>query len=798
MTDIPSVPQNDAVSRSRKSSAGKLIQATGLVLPSQEDPKILSQKPSEDAGISKGRSRAGSLAKSDGVNVAGRLEEDGTASKTASALAKQRNASIKQDIMDMSQQGQRSRRSSITPAGLPITNGVDNPALAPLARSGLRPSSGTTGGASSNSNSRPTTPGGTRKSISKAKIDANPEAVLQKELNVLQNVTQRIGSANGRNSASGRKAHEDDEEQEDVGPLDGFDYPAPAAGRDSRGGTPLPPIPAGQNTTSRDSSTPSRTKTSSSSSSQNQYSNQKMIQSNPMLANHMIRSCEDTDGLPDFPRSQVSLEMKRQQQQQQQQQSQPSSANQSAHHLPTYQAGSATNSSHELPSYGTHMYQGAEPTQEEENAASNGKRRIGRGLHRRSSQGLLKRDPDKNKPGTAGSQESKQPAGIPPSTPSSQTAISQRPSSRPATRNSSRPIRDEFGDEFEEQSSFRNYDLFDFEIKEQIGKGAFARVHLVRFQPRGDSSRLPPSQISRSGSTKIIYAMKSLRKVDIVATKQVKHVMNERDLLRSVRHPFIVNLLATFQDPKHLYLIMEYVPGGDMFTHLKKFRRFPEHVARFYTAEILLALEYIHSKDIVYRDLKPENILLALDGHIKIADFGFAKRLRTEDIAMTFCGTPAYMAPEIILKHGYSKSVDWWSLGIVCYELQAGYSPFQADNALRIYENIVDGEMRWSSQINATAKDLIRKLLEMSPARRLGSGRGGAREIKDHVWFRGLDWKGFEAKEIAAPHVPTVANDGDVSNFDVYTETSSVIMMQNGTLEVTANDCLYDDTFKDF
>ncbi|KAJ3057882.1 serine/threonine protein kinase, AGC, partial [Quaeritorhiza haematococci] len=332
----------------------------------------------------------------------------------------------------------------------------------------------------------------------------------------------------------------------------------------------------------------------------------------------------------------------------------------------------------------------------------------------------------------------------------------------------------------------RDYDLSDFEILDQIGRGAFAKVHLVRFAPRlGEGgactgaagvvgrgatarSRYKPQQSHLAVPTPTsaahanppplppkTYAMKSLSKKTIIATKQTKHVMNEKNILESARHPFIVELLATFQDRDHLYIVMEYIVGGDMFTHLRKHRRFKEEVARFYASELVLAVEYLHSKNIVYRDLKPENVLLDAGGHIKIADFGFAKVIT--DTSNTFCGTPAYMAPEIILKTGYTKAVDWWSLGIVTYELMAGYTPFYADSHIKIYENIVSGDMKWSSQIQNAAKDLIRKLLEMMPRRRLGSAPGmqGGRDVRAHPWFRGVQWKALEGRQVPAPFVPS-------------------------------------------
>ncbi|KAJ3111128.1 hypothetical protein HDU96_005976 [Phlyctochytrium bullatum] len=338
------------------------------------------------------------------------------------------------------------------------------------------------------------------------------------------------------------------------------------------------------------------------------------------------------------------------------------------------------------------------------------------------------------------------------------------------------------------------YNLQDFELREQIGKGAFARVHLVRF--RSGRHHGPGHSGPFQKNPTRIYAMKSLRKPDIVATKQVKHVLSEKNLLEMIKYPFVVELLATFQDPRHLYLVMEYVSGGDMFTHLRKNRRFSETVAKYYTVELVLAMEHIHSKGIIYRDLKPENILLDRSGHIKIADFGFARALKSDDKALTFCGTPAYMAPEIILKIGYDKAVDWWSLGIVSYELQAGYSPFYAETPLQIYEKIIDGNMRWSSQITNAHRDLLRRLLEMDPTARMGAE--GADEVKRHPWFKHVDWRAHAELRVPSPYVPDVSDDEDVSNFDVYADANSVVKMHDGTMEKGPEDGLYDDYFRDF
>ncbi|KAJ3112669.1 camp-dependent protein kinase catalytic subunit, partial [Phlyctochytrium bullatum] len=335
------------------------------------------------------------------------------------------------------------------------------------------------------------------------------------------------------------------------------------------------------------------------------------------------------------------------------------------------------------------------------------------------------------------------------------------------------------------------YTIDDFELREQIGKGAYARVILVRSRPGRTSPSRDPSRV---------YAMKCLRKAEIVATKQVKHVMDEKNLLGSLKSPFVVELLATFQDQRHLFILMEYVPGGDMFTHLRRNRKFKEETARFYTVELVLALKHIHAQGIVYRDLKPENILLTRSGHIKLADFGFACRLEKNQKTQTFCGTPAYIAPEIILKVAYDKSVDWWSLGIVSYELRAGYSPFYAETPLQIYENIIDGKMRWSSKIGERHRSLLRRLLEMEPSERLGGGPGeGAEDVMKHPWFEGVDWRAHEDLRVTPPYVPDVSDEGDVSNFDVYAEVSSVIGVQEeGTKKGKSDDGAYDYYFRKF
>jgi len=253
--------------------------------------------------------------------------------------------------------------------------------------------------------------------------------------------------------------------------------------------------------------------------------------------------------------------------------------------------------------------------------------------------------------------------------------------------------------------------------------------------------------------------MKVLRKSEIVRLKQVEHINSERDILERVRHPFVVELYATYQDNLNVYMLLSYIPGGELFSHLRRAGRFSADVTRFYLASIVLAIEYLHAKDTIYRDLKPENLLLDRVGYLRIADFGFAKVV--EDRTFTLCGTPEYLAPEIVLSQGHGKAVDWWALGILAFEMLAGYPPFFDDHPLGIYEKILRNEIAFPAHIDPYAKDLIRGLLTADRSKRLGNLRGGAKDVMSHSWFAGVDWGSLERKEIGAPIVPRVASMGE-------------------------------------
>ncbi|KAA8633234.1 hypothetical protein SMACR_01361 [Sordaria macrospora] len=227
----------------------------------------------------------------------------------------------------------------------------------------------------------------------------------------------------------------------------------------------------------------------------------------------------------------------------------------------------------------------------------------------------------------------------------------------------------------------RKPQLSDFHRIRTLGTGTFARVVLVR-----------PANGTEIDRQKV-YALKILRKTEVIRLKQIDHVRHERQILKDVTgHPFITSLQASFADRDFLYLLLDYIPGGELFTYLRKYRRFDEEMARFYAAEIVLVLEYLHEKQggIAYRDMKPENLLLDADGHIKLVDFGFAKRLGYKDDehpveTYTLCGTPEYLAPEVIQNKGHTTAVDWWALGILIYEFLTGYPPFYHNNPLEIY-----------------------------------------------------------------------------------------------------------------
>ena len=285
-----------------------------------------------------------------------------------------------------------------------------------------------------------------------------------------------------------------------------------------------------------------------------------------------------------------------------------------------------------------------------------------------------------------------------------------------------------------------------FLIMKTIGMGKFSHVNLCYHKP-----------------TDRFVAMKVISKRLIITLNQVAHVKSERTILGEVKHPNIAELFGSFQDENYLYIISEYVAGGEVFTHLRSMQCFDPEAVRFYAAEIFMVLEELHKKGIIYRDLKPENLLLDADGHIRFVDFGFAKHI--DDRTYTMCGTPEYLAPEIITGDGTSKASDWWSFGIIIYEMLTGETPFAGYDEDEMYTRICYGVSEYSPMIDETTKDLLQGLLMVDPQQRLGSGLEGSEEIKKHPYFEGIDWTLMRNHLYQTPMVPMVTSPYDTENF---------------------------------
>ncbi|KAL7393783.1 hypothetical protein ABVT39_015917 [Epinephelus coioides] len=290
----------------------------------------------------------------------------------------------------------------------------------------------------------------------------------------------------------------------------------------------------------------------------------------------------------------------------------------------------------------------------------------------------------------------------------------------------------------------------DFDYLKVIGKGSFGKVLLARHRKRGG-----------------YYAVKVLQKQMIVKRKEQRHVMVERNvLLKGLQHPFLVGLHFSFQTLNTLYFVLDYVNGGELFYHLQREGSFPEPRAAFYAAEMAMALGYLHSLNIVYRDVKPENILLDSEGHVKLTDFGLCKEgVAIGGIMHTFCGTPEYLAPEVLRGHPYSPAVDWWGLGTVLFEMIYGLPPFYSRNKVEMFENILHAPLQMRSGGSQAARSLLEGLLERDVSKRLGGSRD-LEELQEHPFFASINWDDLLARKVRPPFIPKVTGPCDVSYID--------------------------------
>ncbi|KAI8330627.1 kinase-like domain-containing protein [Chlamydoabsidia padenii] len=298
----------------------------------------------------------------------------------------------------------------------------------------------------------------------------------------------------------------------------------------------------------------------------------------------------------------------------------------------------------------------------------------------------------------------------------------------------------------------RRVTLDDFSFLAVLGKGNFGKVMLA--EDRHDQN---------------IYAVKVLKKRFIIDNDEMESLRSEKRILQTAnreRHPFLINLHSCFQTESRVYFVMEYVRGGDLMWHIQR-EPFSERRAKFYACEVLLALEYFHSLGIIYRDLKLDNIMLGLDGHIKVTDYGLCKEgMFYGNTTGTFCGTPEFMSPEILLEQRYGRAVDWWAFGVLIYEMLLGQSPFRGEDEDEIFDAILEDDILYPINMSRDSVSICQRLLTRDPAHRLGAGPDDAAEIKAHPFFRGVNWEDMLAKRVPPPFYPTVNGRLDTSNFD--------------------------------
>merc|ERR1719450_2073513 len=286
--------------------------------------------------------------------------------------------------------------------------------------------------------------------------------------------------------------------------------------------------------------------------------------------------------------------------------------------------------------------------------------------------------------------------------------------------------------------------LADFQMVRTLGVGSFGRVKYAKW---------------KDGN---FYAVKFMKKHDIIKLKQVDHINGERNLMAKIQFPFIVNMLGSFKDERYVYIVMECIGGGELFTHLRRARKFTDEQSKFYGWLTAASFEHIHSKNIVHRDLKPENLLLSADGYSKLTDFGFAKVVEPGSRTYTLCGTPEYIAPEVLLNKGHGKPVDWWTLGILIYEMIVGQPPFCDEEPMGIYQKILAGKIYFPKYFDRNVKTLVTADL----SKRYGNLKAGSDDIIKHKWFADIDQEKMLKGEMKSPYQVNTKDANDVSNFE--------------------------------
>ncbi|KAJ4971214.1 hypothetical protein NE237_004313 [Protea cynaroides] len=331
-------------------------------------------------------------------------------------------------------------------------------------------------------------------------------------------------------------------------------------------------------------------------------------------------------------------------------------------------------------------------------------------------------------------------------------------------------VENSFSDGDEGSLKNRSVGLEDFEVMKVVGQGAFGKVF----------------QVKKKGTSEI-YAMKVMRKDKIMEKNHVEYMKAERDILTKVDHPFIVQLRYSFQTKHRLYLVLDFVNGGHLFFQLYRHGLFREDLARIYTAEIVSAVSHLHAHGIMHRDLKPENILLDADGHAMLTDFGLAKQFDENTRSNSICGTLEYMAPEIVLGKGHDKAADWWSVGVLLFEMLTGKPPFIGGNRQKIQQKIIKDKIKLPGFLSSEAHSLLKGLLQKDVSKRLGSGPGGSEEIKCHKWLKPINWKKLYARQIQPSFRPEVAGKHCIANFDE--RWTNMPVLDSPAASPKTNDC---------